>query len=186
MTTKPANNPPICFPENLFSDATNTSPEKRWWVARTKSRQEKALAWSLRGLGIDYFLPLVSKPQKCKGRMRTSIAPLFNGYLFFKGTEQQRLETFHTSRVAQILKVEAQEQIEAELTALAIATEEQSTLELCDFVKRGQRVQIVSGPFMGMNGIVKTRKNKKRVVLNIAAIRQAAVIEIGMDQVKPA
>lgn len=185
MTIKLSANPPICFPENLFSENYETSPEKRWWVVRTKSRQEKALAWSLKGLGIDYFLPLVPKPQKCKGRMRTSIAPLFNGYLFFKGTEEQRINALKTSRVAQIIEVEAQKQIEKELTSLAIATEEQSDLQLCDFVKRGQRVKIVSGPFMGMNGIVKTKKNKKRVILNIDAIRQAVVVEIDIDQARP-
>ena len=186
MTIKPADNPPICFPENLFSEHCETSPKKRWWVARTKTRQEKALAWSLKGLGIDYFLPLVSRPQKCKGRMRTSIVPLFDGYLFFKGTEQQRLVALKTSRIAQVIEVEAQQQIDTELSSLVIATEQQSTLTLCDFVKKGQRVEIVSGPFMGMTGIVKAKKNSKRVVLNIEAIRQGVLCEIDIDQTRPA
>lgn len=79
--------------------------ERIWWVARTKSRQEKALAWNLVSRNVEYFLPLVSRPQKSKGRMRSSIVPLFNGYLFFRGDQTARSGALKTGKIAQILEV---------------------------------------------------------------------------------
>ena len=183
MTLNPADNPLPCFPENLFQKSL--SDERVWWVARTKSRQEKALAWTMKGRGMPYFLPLVARPQKCRGRMRSSIVPLFNGYLFFKGSKSDRYEALKSGRIAQLLEVENQSDLHRELATLALASANSMHLELCDFVKKGQRVRIVDGPFKGMEGIVKKHRNRARLVLNVEAIQQAASIEIALDQAQP-
>jgi len=183
MTLKISDNPPSCFPEDLFSRLlVATSP---WWVARTRSRQEKSLAWELRNREMAYYLPLVSRPQKNRQRMRTSIVPLFNGYLFFRGSDQDRYEAIKTGRIAQVLPVADQERLHNELAALAQITATRLDLELCDFMVKGQRVQIVAGPFEGLVGIVVKQKNKQRLVLQIEAIRQAAAVEIELDQARP-
>lgn len=186
MTLKAADNPPISFPEDIFAPTPPAfSTNQRWWVARTKSRQEKALAWNLYHLGISYFLPLVPRPQKNKGRMRTAIIPLFNGYLFFKGSQEQRQQALTTSRIAQIIEVNGQEQLAHELAVLASATKNQAGMQLTDFVKKGQKVEIISGPLQGLTGMVKTKKNKHRLVLNLTAIKQAALVEINIDHARP-
>lgn len=184
MTLKANDNPPSCFPENLFLGQSNTD-EKIWWVARTKSRQEKALAWDLKAKGIPYYLPLVAQPRKCKNRMRTSVLPLFNGYIFFQGDQRERSEALRTGRIAQVLDVANQQRLTGELAALSSATQARLGLVLCDFVPKGQRVRIISGPFQGLEGIVKMLKGKKRLILNLEVIRQAAVVEIALDQAQP-
>ena len=185
MTLKSTDNPPICFPENLFTDQDITSPEKRWWVARTKSRQEKALAWSLKNMGISYFLPLVPRPQKCKKRVRTSIVPLFNGYLFFYGDHLARHQTLSCGKTAQVIEVDGQETLTSELSHLSHITEEETNMQLCDFLSKGKRVRIIAGPFAGVEGIVKKRQNKTRLILQVEAIQQAVAIEVSLDHVLP-
>jgi len=185
MTLTASKNPPACFPDDLFSVSSPDNTDRIWWVIQTKSRQEKALAWDLAGRRIKYFLPLVSKPQKCQGRMRASIVPLFNGYLFVKGSLDDRQNTLRTGRVAQIMKVEDQAGLLNELHNIANAAAQNITMELCDFVKRGQRVQIIDGPLKGLEGIVQKQKNRTRLVLTVDAIRQAAAVEIALDQALP-
>lgn len=185
MTLRTSDNPPVCFPEDLFAATSRDESDKVWWVVRTKSRQEKALAWDFFLRKMDYFLPMVSRPQKCKGRMRSSVLPLFNGYMFFKGDLSDRQNVLRTGRVAQLLEVENQKGLSRELGELALATAGSHYLELCDFVQTGQLVRIINGPFRGVEGIVKKQKNRTRLILNVAAIRQAAAIEIAMDQVVP-
>ena len=77
----------------------------QWWVAHTKSRNEKALAGDLAGKGISYFLPMSWKVKKIRGRTIKSLLPLFGGYLFFCGEERQRVETLKTNRVANLIDV---------------------------------------------------------------------------------
>ncbi len=183
MTLKSADNPPVTYPTDLFEFPV--SGDRPWRVARTKSRQEKALAWSLKASGIRYFLPLVSRPQKNKKRMRTSIVPLFNGYLFFQGDMQERYTAITSGRIAQIIEVQDQQTLTRELTSLAQATAAECQLELCDFATKGKRVRIIDGPFRGLEGIVKKQKGQRRLVLQIEAIRQAATVEIELDQAQP-
>ena len=183
MTLKNSDNPPTCFPESLFEgDPDEATP---WWVARTRSRQEKALAWELCRRGMAYYLPLVSRPQKCRQRMRAAIVPLFNGYLFFRGDLAARHEAVKTGRIAQVLPVADQQNLQQELAALARVTSSRLHLELCDFMAEGQRVEIIAGPFEGLTGIVVKRRNRQRLVLQIETIRQAAAVEIGLDQTRP-
>ena len=141
------------------------------------------MAWSLKGLGIDYFLPLVHHPQKNKKRMRVSIVPLFSGYLFFRGNLLARQNLLRTGRAAQVIEVEDQTTFLRELRQIDHAIAKQPHLELCDFVCKGKKVRIISGPFEGMEGVVKGVKGKSRLILQIKAIRQAAAVEIDLDQV---
>ncbi|MGM0682496.1 MAG: transcription termination/antitermination NusG family protein [Thermodesulfobacteriota bacterium] len=185
MTLKKSDNPPSRFPEDLFFNKEKKKNNERvWWVARTKSRQEKALAWNLLSRGVEYFLPLVTRPQKQKGRMRTSIAPLFNGYLFFKGTNMERYEAVSTGRIAQVMEVADQAGLYRELKSLAQVTEQRMHLELCDFVNTGQRVQIIQGPLEGIEGVVQKQKNKTRLILKVESICQAAAVEVDLDQIR--
>ncbi len=181
MTLKTSDNPPLCNPENIFDlDLDSLRP---WWVARTKSRQEKALAWSLKKAGISYYLPLVARPQKNRERLRISIVPLFTGYLFLRGTHLERYESLRTGRVAQVIPVEDQVSLRKELQGISMVTMEKR-LELCDFVKKGQKARVIYGPFAGVEGIVERKKNRTRLILTVQVIRQAVRVEINIDQVQ--
>lgn len=117
--------------------------------------------------------------------MRTSLLPLFRGYLFFKGDHQDRSEAFRSGRIAQVFVAEDQEKIIQELAILSQVTLAKMHLTLCDYATSGKRVRIISGPFAGHEGLVKKQKNKTRLVLNLDAIQQAATVEIALDQVQP-
>ncbi|MHC4443441.1 MAG: transcription termination/antitermination NusG family protein [Planctomycetota bacterium] len=64
----------------------------QWYVAHTRSRNEKALANELQHMKIFNYLPLT--PHQTRSpvtrRISRSNLPVFPGYLFFKGTEEQR------------------------------------------------------------------------------------------------
>lgn len=180
MTLNPSKNPPTCNVETIFDPSFNE--ENPWWVARTKSRQEKALAWSFMKSGVKYFLPLSAQPQKNKSRFRISVIPLFPGYIFFRGTNQTRYEALVTGRIAQVIPVEDQISLNNELRSIALACVVEKNLELCDLVREGQRARIVFGPFAGVEGIVLDKKSRIRLILAVQAIGQAIRVEIGTDQ----
>ena len=182
MTLNPAQNPPTCSTATIFDPAVNN--DTPWWVAHTKSRQEKALAWSLIHLGIKYFLPLSARTQNSQTRLRLSLMPLFPGYLFFRGTSLNRYEALKTGRIAQVLPVADQVSLNDELSSILVACRAEEKLELCDLVQEGQRARIVFGPLAGAQGIVLEKKNKRRLILAVQAIGQAVQMEISLDQIE--
>lgn len=185
MTLDPKDNPQSVYPDALFCPGSQPDPDHPWWVARTRTRQEKALARSLRGKAIPYFLPLVARPQKNRDRMRTSIVPLFSGYLFFQAGPHERQEALQSGHLAQAIPVKDQTRLHAQLRDISLACVREIELELVDFAAPGTTVRIIVGPFAGLSGTVRTIRNTRRLVLNVDAIGQAVAVEIGLDHIQP-
>ncbi len=185
MTLKLTDNPPSTSRDQLFE--LLPEPDRPWWVAHTKSRQEKALAWDLRRHNIDYYLPLVSRPQKNRNGLRMSIMPIFTGYLFFQGNGRERYEAVSTGRIARVIEVRDQETLHHELKNIAAVAGQVERLELSDFASQGQRVRIAYGPFAGIEGIVEkpAKRGRTKLILRVQAIGQAIKVEIDLDQVQP-
>lgn len=185
MTLDPRDNPQSVYPESLLEPESGPDPARPWWVARTRTRQEKALARSLRGKFIPYFLPLVARPQQNRERVRTSIVPLFDGYLFFQADPRERQEALQSGHLAQAIPVRDQRVLHGQLQAIAMVCAREINLELTDFARPGTAVRIVTGPLAGLTGTVCTVKNSRRLVLRVDAIGQAVAVELALDQVQP-
>jgi hypothetical protein len=183
MTLKAIENPPVVYPEQTLQ--AEPDPGLPWWVGKTRSRQEKALAWELKAGGIPYFLPLVPQAQKSRRRVRTSLVPLFSSYIFFQGSGLQRHQALRTGRLARVLHVQDQQGLHSQLRALAKAVDLGTELKLCDMVKKGSRVRIAFGPLAGLEGVVLSYKGQARLILNVEAIAQAASVQVNLDQVQP-
>ena len=178
---KESENPPIIWPEaQSISDFTGL-----WWVAHTKSRNEKALAQDLVAKNISYFLPMTWKVQ-CRSHMTLrSLLPLFSGYLFFCGREAERVEILRTNRVANVIEVKNQEKLLDELVQFERALRAGAPLMPYKYIKAGQRCRVVAGPLLGLEGIVIQVKNLARLVLQIDMLGQAASVEIDIDMIEP-
>jgi len=177
---KESENPPIIWPEaESIRDFTGF-----WWVAHTKSRNEKALAHDLMGKNISYFLPMTWKVQRRSNRTIRSLLPLFGGYLFFCGGENQRVETLRTNRVANIIEVKDQETLLNELVQFEQALRAGAPLTPYKYIRAGQRCRVIAGPLFGLEGIVVKTKNVMRLVLQIDMLGQAASVEIDIDMIE--
>jgi len=177
---KESENPPIIWPEGQsIRDFTGL-----WWVAHTKSRNEKALAHDLIGKNINYFLPMTWRVWRKSRRTLRSLLPLFSGYLFFCGGENQRLELLRTNRVANIIEVKDQQKLLDELLQIEQALRAGAPLTPYKYIKAGQRCRVIAGPLLGLEGIVVKTKNVMRLVLQIDMLGQAASVEIDIDMIE--
>lgn len=178
---KESENPPIIWPQvQSIRDFTGL-----WWVAHTKSRNEKALAHDLIGKNISYFLPMTWKVQRRSHRTFRSLLPLFSGYLFFCGKENERVELLRTNRVANVIVVKDQEKLLDELVQFEQALRAGAPLTPYKYIKAGQWCRVIAGPLMGLEGIVIQVKNVARLVLQIDMLGQAASVEIDIDLIEP-
>ena len=178
---KKSENPPISWPDGkAIADFTG-----RWWVAHTRSRNEKALAWDSLNKNISYFLPMNWKVRRIRGRTMRSLLPLFSGYVFFCGNERDRLELLRTNRVAGVLEVKDQDKFVNELSQIESAIRAGVPLRPHKYLKAGQRCRVIAGPLMDVQGIIVTSRNNARLVLQIDMLGQATSVEIDTDLIEP-
>jgi transcriptional antiterminator RfaH len=158
--------------------------EGQWWVVHTRSRNEKALAQDLISKDISYFLPMSWKVSRKSRRTIRSFLPLFSGYLFFCGKEDERVELLKTNRVANLIEVDNQQKLLDELVQVNQALQSGAPLTPHNYIKKGQRCRVIAGPLMGMEGIVVRSNNAVRLVLQIDMLGQAASVEIDVDVIE--
>ena len=177
---KLTDNPPITWPEqNSIRDFTG-----QWWVAHTKSRNEKALAHDLIGKQINYFLPMSPKVRRSRGRVIRSLLPLFSGYLFFCGDENQRVTVLKTNRVANLINVKDQRKLLDELLQIEQALRAGVALIPHKYVKAGQHCRVIAGPLSDLQGIVIKTRGTTRLLLQIDMLGQATSVEIDTDMIE--
>lgn len=177
---KVSENPPLLWPE--VESIRNFAGQ--WWVIHTKSRNEKALAHDMIRRNISYFLPMTWKISRKSRRTIRSLLPLFGGYLFFCGSEIDRLEVLRTDRVANLIEVKDQEKLLRELEQIEQALQAGVPVTPHKYIKEGQKCRVIAGPLMGLEGIVSRAHGATRLVLQVDMLGQAASVEIDMDMIE--
>jgi transcriptional antiterminator RfaH len=177
---KDSENPPIIWPEvESISEFRG-----QWWVAHTKSRNEKALAHDLISRNMCYFLPMNWKVRRKSRRTIRSLLPLFSGYLFFCGSENERTELWRTDRVANLIEVKDQQKLLKELLQIEQALRAGAPLIPHKYIEKGQKCRVMAGPLLGLQGIVVKTKGATRLVLQVDMLGQAASVEIDIDMIE--
>jgi transcription antitermination factor NusG len=173
---------PDLFPQDLFDLPVESHP---WWVAHVKSRQEKALARHLQPLGIPYYLPQREQKIRRAGRNFVSHLPLFRGYLFFRGTDDDRYAALRSNLVARVIDVVDQPLLDAELGRLRTLQESGRPLISHPYIEPGSAVSITDGPFQDYSGIVIRAKGQIRIVVSISMLRTSFTVELDREAVVP-
>ncbi len=174
-------------PESLYpADILNTIPkDKPWRVAHTKSRREKALAHYLARAGIGYYLPMFSRQQSGNKRVRYSLIPVFNGYLFFQADDVDRHKAMRSNHIARIIDVGDENKLIQELSQIEKAISGNTKVYPYDFICKGQWVRVKKGPLKGVEGRIVRKDNNYRLVLSVESIMQSICVSIEADQVEP-
>ncbi|HEV2294266.1 MAG TPA: transcription termination/antitermination NusG family protein [Tepidisphaeraceae bacterium] len=167
--------------EAALTAPTETWPDESigaWFVLRTKARQEKILAQDLEARGIRHFLPLVTCTKFYGGRRARVELPLFPGYLFLRGDLDHAYTADRTHRIAQIIRVPDQHQIDRDLRNIHLALGADATLDPFPYLRSGVPVEVRDGPFRGLQGIVQDRSRLDRLILQVETLGQAVSLEI--------
>jgi transcriptional antiterminator RfaH len=159
--------------------------EGRWFVAHTKPRQEKALARDLLRLRDRYFLPMYEATRRSRRRRWKALLPLFAGYVFVCGSEDDRLVALKTHRIVRLIEVEDQAPLVAELSAIERLLAAGQSVDPRSSLAAGRRCRIRTGPLAGLEGRVERRKDRTRFVVNVTILGQGATVEIDADSVEP-
>ncbi len=165
------------YPDDLLSRST-TRHDGRWWAVYTKPRQEKCLARQLLKAHVPFFLPLVTRARLYRGSRRESYVPLFTGYLFLCGTDEQRLTTLTSNRVMQTIAVQDAAELVDDLCQIQQLIASRAPLTLEGRLLPGQRVRVHSGAMAGLEGTILTRRRESRLLVAVRFLQQGVSVEL--------
>ena len=149
-----------------------------WFVIRTRPRHERILARDLRARGVAHFLPLVRAAQVYGGYQASVELPVFPTYLFLRG-ELDDVHTAHrTDRVAEVIPVPDQSQLDAELRNVHAALLADAPLAPVPYVRAGVRARVREGPFAGLHGVLDDVTRRDRIILQVQALGRAVSLEL--------
>ncbi len=152
--------------------------DPRWWALYTKARQEKAIARDLFVRRVPFYLPLVNKTLIYGRRCIPSSVPLFAGYVFLCGTEEERGIALATNRVSRVIPVGDPERLRKDLRQLARLIDAKVPLTVESRLEPGDHVRVKRGPFEGMEGTVLRRQGRTQLVVSVDFLKQGASVQI--------
>ncbi len=165
------------FPDDLLDAEGSEDPAPRWWALYTLPRREKELMRRLRSFGLHHYGPLVKqRTRSARGRIRTSYIPLFPGYVFLRGAEDDRYQAMTTNCVCRCLAVDDAHRLVGDLRQIRRLIRSDTPLTPEARIQPGMKVRIRSGSLAGMEGVVVKRRGGDRLLVVVRFLQQGASI----------
>jgi transcription antitermination factor NusG len=168
---------PNLYLANLLETAVEQVPaDRQWWVLHTRPRQEKSLARQLLQQHMPFYLPIIQRRFRLRGRNMTSFVALFPGYLFLLGNRDQRLGALTTNRVVRALPVANQEVLWHDLKQIERLLASGAPITPEDRLTPGVTVEINTGPLAGLKGKILRTASGRRFVVEVDFIQRGASV----------
>jgi transcription antitermination factor NusG len=152
----------------------------QWYALYVRSRYEKKVARELERKNIEQFLPLIEEVHVWSDRKKKVMEPLFRGYLFVKTDLRERETILMTNGVVRFVGINNKPSRIPELHIdwLRRVTGEPLNIRRERYLEVGERVKVISGPLLGVEGIVVRKQGVSCVVVSVAAIAQSVSVQI--------
>jgi transcription antitermination factor NusG len=161
--------------------------ETRWYAAYTCANHEKRVTAELHARDVEHFLPLYGSVRRWKDRRVNLELPLFPGYVFVHLALRDRLRVLQIPSVVHLVGFNGQPAAipDEEMQILRSALSQRQHAQPHPFLTVGRRVRIVGGPFAGLEGVLKRKRNSFRVVVSLRLIQRSVAVDVDAAEVAP-
>jgi transcriptional antiterminator NusG len=159
-----------------------------WYVLHTRSRFEQVVFEGLERKSLEAFLPRMTVMSKRRDRRLKIRVPLFPGYVFVKSAlnPHERLEIVKTVGVVRLVgNRDGPVPVEHEaIDSLRIMVAANNPIATGTRLRKGDRVMVVEGPFVGVIGTFVRYRGAGRVVVSVEALGQYAAVDVPEEYVE--
>ena len=110
--------------------------------------------------------------------MKQLTTPLFPNYLFVRITDRERASVLKLAGVARFISFEGRAALIADEEIEIIRRMEGANAEPEPGLITGDRVQVVQGPFIGLDGVLFRKMGKARFGVRLQGLRQIVSLDI--------
>ncbi len=161
--------------------------QKHWYIWYTQPRVEKKVKKRLEAEDIEVFLPLTKQLRQWSDRKKWVEVPLFRGYIFTKVSPRRFQEVYYTTGIVTYIRFEGEPAImsEDEIHLIQQLITDPEDLEVVhhEFYE-GERVQVITGPLMGVEGFVYQQQGAKKVAVNIHKLGKSVLVQVPLNNLR--
>jgi transcription antitermination factor NusG len=158
-----------------------------WYALYLRSRYEKKVFKYLQEKQIESFLPLIDEVHVWSDRKRKVEEPLFRGYVFVKSDLRDRYTILETDGVIRFVGIRGKPSAisDEEIDWLRRIIRKPEHVQREQYLEVGERVRVVAGPLIGVEGLVRQLNGHTRVVISLASIVQSVSVQVDSDLLEP-
>ncbi len=164
---------------------------KRWYAVHSKPRQEAVAEQHLQNQGFITYLPKISVRKQRRGKWVKVVEPLFPRYLFIQcDPDQDNTAPVRSTRGAVGLVrigTELRPLPDEVIEYLKHAEDENEKVRQDDRWPHqpGDRVQVLEGPFAGLEGVYREPVAENRAILLLELLGRETPITVEMKSLSP-
>lgn len=157
-----------------------SADQKHWFALYTKPRSEFNAEKQLISLGIQNFLPSVTKIRQWSDRKKKVTEPLFRGYIFIYSIEKERLQSLELTSIVRCICNGSKPAVipEWQMDSVRTILKFEKEVVVHDGLIPGRKVIIKSGPLKGMVGVVVNSERGKSVAVSIDLLNRSVVTRL--------
>ena len=159
----------------------------QWYAVRVRAQQEATASRSLRGRGIEEFLPLYESRSRWSDRVKAMSRPLLSGYVFCRFSPNQLPFVLDAAGCVQAVKFgnKLAPVPDEDIRALKRLVES-GLASPFPYVCEGTRVVVRRGAFKDMQGYVKKLKNQHHLVVSLDLLQRSVAVQLELADVQAA
>lgn len=160
-----------------------SSGDARWYALYLRSRYEKKVCSELQKKNVETFLPLVEEMHLWSDRKKIIQEPLFRGYIFVKTDLRDKASILITNGVVRFVGINNKPSSipDSQIDWLRRIINGSIEIQREQYLNIGQRVRVIAGPLIGVEGIVSRMQGVSRVVVSIDAIEQSISMQVSAE-----
>ena len=161
---------------------------KNWYVIQTKPRYEKKVLEHINYKGIEAYLPLIENIRYWSDRKKRVKVPLFSGYVFINGTDNDRFNAITNNAGAiRYLMFEKRPAIinQDEINNIKISLNAPDKISIEELkISKGDIVEVTYGIFKGLKGEIVQLRGSYKLIVNIVELNTAISVQLNNSEVK--
>jgi len=163
-------------------------PVYKWYVIYTRANVEKRIFENLKKENIECYLPLKRFLRQWSDRKKWIEEPLFRCYIFVKVSNIEFYKVLDMSGVVSYITFEGHAQtipdFQMENIKKLVEQQEREVILSHRNLGKGHNVEVIIGPFKGMQGEVMKIYGNYRIVIRIEALGCAVYANISRDEIR--
>lgn len=163
-------------------------PEKDMWFAiQVVPRHERKVETILQDREYGPFLPVCQTRRNWSDRVKVIEQPLFPGYIFCRSRASRLGNIRHMAGVVRIISFGGKPcpVSDSEIEALQRVVDSGRNICSSMYFATGERVRVITGPLVGIMGVITQIKKHSRLVISVEVILKSISVEIDVAEVEP-
>lgn len=160
-------------------------PLRHWYAVFTKPRSEKKVHQRMINQGIESFLPLIKTVRQWSDRKKTVEVPLISSYIFVYMEEKNLYKTLPIQGTVNVLKHLGKpakiKEVEIENLRILSGNSDCEQISNCINVLKGDDVEVINGPFMGLHATCLQEGKNHRVIVKIDTLGSCFNVNIPLS-----